>query len=362
MKRKKENARRSERRADSTAMTGESSNTHSSESQASSWRDGRQIYPAADDYPLLEDAELKALAKRIEESGLRVPIQTRSVASEDRPYVIDGRNRLDAMEKVLGWQIVNEKGEWHGALALTPGTKPQVEHKQGCTHEQIIAEIDDLNFHRRHLNESQRALLAAKRATATRGGDYTSEQSANLRKAQMTQAEAAERFKVSRRSVQTAAKVMSEAPEKAEAVRKGKKTVHKAASEIEAKKQQQEQKGKLLNGEDAAERFDPEEFKKSVWKGWCQLLKRFDQKRRLDVQREIVNQLFGLSHSAKASAVPEHVIYEDGTKFAVEKVLQERHLLRLKTDKRKPPLQPVKSYDLTEAVIGQPSKKKGGAK
>jgi len=38
---------------------------------------------------------------------------------ESRPYLIDGRNRCDAME-LLGWQIVDGNGNWQGALALIP--------------------------------------------------------------------------------------------------------------------------------------------------------------------------------------------------------------------------------------------------
>ena len=60
-----------------------------------------------------------------------------------------------------------------------------------------------LNLHRRHLSESQRAMVAANIATLGQGGDRKSDQTANLR-FEITQPQAAEKLNVSRRSVNTA--------------------------------------------------------------------------------------------------------------------------------------------------------------
>jgi len=120
-----------------------------------SWRDHWQIHPAADVFPLMSADELRKLADDIAKNGIKVGIQTRSVAGENAPYLIDGRNRLDAMEKVLGWQIVNAKGEWLGALTNVQGGKPKVEHQAGRTHEQIMAEIRAYNIERRHLTKQE---------------------------------------------------------------------------------------------------------------------------------------------------------------------------------------------------------------
>jgi ParB-like chromosome segregation protein Spo0J len=93
-----------------------------------SWRDHWRVHPACECFPIMPPRELHTLADDIGKHGLKVPIQTRNVAGEDQPYLIDDRNRLDAME-LLGWRIIDEHGEWHGALALIPGTVPAVIHR-----------------------------------------------------------------------------------------------------------------------------------------------------------------------------------------------------------------------------------------
>lgn len=64
------------------------------------------------------------------------------------------------------------------------------------------------NLHRRHLQESQRAMVAAKIANISHGGDRRSEQSSNLSLEKMDQRRAAKIMGVSRSSVQSAAKVI----------------------------------------------------------------------------------------------------------------------------------------------------------
>lgn len=66
------------------------------------------------------------------------------------------------------------------------------------------------NLHRRHLNDSQRAMVAASLATYRHGGDRTSDQAADL---PVGQAEAGEVMHVSERSVRNAAKVKREGVE-----------------------------------------------------------------------------------------------------------------------------------------------------
>ncbi len=77
-----------------------------------------------------------------------------------------------------------------------------------------------LNLHRRHLSESQRAVVAAKIANVTHGGDRRSEQAANL--PVVTQAGAAELLNVSERGVRNAKHVLDRgAPELVVAVERG---------------------------------------------------------------------------------------------------------------------------------------------
>jgi hypothetical protein len=133
-----------------------------------SWRDFWKVHPAANVFPLMPPDELRKLAADIDKNGLKVSIQTRAVAGEAAPYVIDGRNRLDAME-LLGWEIVNEKGEWHGALAIVPETKLKVEHLVGYTHKQITAEVIGYNIHRRHLTKQGQVELIGRALKAVTG-------------------------------------------------------------------------------------------------------------------------------------------------------------------------------------------------
>jgi hypothetical protein len=81
-----------------------------------------------------------------------------------------------------------------------------------------------LNLRRRHLSESQRAMVAANIATLPKGANQHAQVCAP------TQTEAADMLNVSRRTVQAAAKVRDEAvPELVEAVQAGAVSVSAAA-------------------------------------------------------------------------------------------------------------------------------------
>ena len=74
----------------------------------SRWRDQLPVHPCADIFPLLDSAELKALADDIAENGIRQEIHLYRYP-DDRLVLLDGRNRLDALE-LLGEEIFNKKG------------------------------------------------------------------------------------------------------------------------------------------------------------------------------------------------------------------------------------------------------------
>ena len=63
-----------------------------------SWRDTITVHPAADLFPLLGDADLMALGEDIKCNGLNTPIA--GIVENDKFILVDGRNRLDAMERV----------------------------------------------------------------------------------------------------------------------------------------------------------------------------------------------------------------------------------------------------------------------
>lgn len=92
--------------------------------------------PEADIYPLLSEDELKALAADIDSNGQRQPI---SLYQGD---ILDGRNRY---------------------LAITRHCKPGIEPKfEDVEPVSPIAFVISLNEKRRHLNDSQRSMAAAK--------------------------------------------------------------------------------------------------------------------------------------------------------------------------------------------------------
>ena len=90
---------------------------------AKSWRDVLPVHPAADLFPLMSADELKALGEDIKKNGLKHEVVLWSPgdcgdgAKERLRYLLDGRNRLDAMERA-GIKFLNDKGEpleIHGA-------------------------------------------------------------------------------------------------------------------------------------------------------------------------------------------------------------------------------------------------------
>lgn len=153
-------------------------------------------HPAADAFPLLSGEAFDNLVADIREHGLLQKIVTLN------GEILDGRNRLRACGEA---GVVPEFIEFDG--------------------DDPVAFVVSTNLHRRHLSESQRAMVASKLATLSRGGNQT----ANLRNAP-TAKEAAEMLNVSARSVETARVVQREAiPEIVEAVEAGDLAVSTAA-------------------------------------------------------------------------------------------------------------------------------------
>jgi hypothetical protein len=144
-------------------------------------------HPATELFPLMADAALDELVADIREHGLRDAIVMHPDGS-----LLDGRNRYRACE-IVG--VEPRTVVWDGEA----GTELDFVVSVNC---------------RRHLNESQRAMVAAKLATGTHGGDRVSEHAANLPHVP-TQAQAAALLNVGERTVRTAAKVRDEAPAEA---------------------------------------------------------------------------------------------------------------------------------------------------
>jgi hypothetical protein len=107
------------------------------------WRDKYKVHPAADVFPMMDDAELAALGEDIKKNGQSIPI----LCWGKEEVLIDGRNRLEAMERI---------GIADQVLAETFYCKDPVTH------------IITFNIRRRHLTKQQQAdlIVAAVKAGA----------------------------------------------------------------------------------------------------------------------------------------------------------------------------------------------------
>jgi len=125
------------------------------------WRDVLPVHPAADLFPMVSTDELTALGEDIKTNGLQVPIVIWSAKNDERNdfYLLDGRNRLDAMEMV-GLQPVNLDWKGGGIHQLKQVEYRKVYGDNGGN--AIIARTDpyafvvSANIHRRQLTAEQK--------------------------------------------------------------------------------------------------------------------------------------------------------------------------------------------------------------
>jgi len=161
-----------------------------------------EAHPIADLFPVMSAGEYKPFLADIRANGQREPIWTY------KGQILDGRNR------------------WRACTEL--GILPQVREYDGDV-DGLPAFVVSLNLHRRHLNESQRALVGAKLANLDNGQRATS---ANVRSSVITQPQAAEMLNVSERSIQTAKAVERDMPELLPRIASGEMTLHEASRKV----------------------------------------------------------------------------------------------------------------------------------
>jgi hypothetical protein len=121
--------------------------------QALNWRDHLKVHPAADLFPLMSEPELKELGEDIKKNGLkeRIWLWAEGEPRDDySPYLVDGRNRLDAMERA-GLEVIDGNGQLKPELYCVAF---------GCRHGPYDAVIS-LNIHRRHLTAEQKREIVA---------------------------------------------------------------------------------------------------------------------------------------------------------------------------------------------------------
>jgi hypothetical protein len=179
----------------------ESRNTPS-EQYPSAWRKRYAVHPAADVFPMMSDAELEELGEDIKTHGLNNPIVL-STDDYGADWLVDGRNRLEAMERA---GIIDRLDRRSEAYACGDA----------------VSHVISLNIRRRHLTKQQQAdlIVAAVRACRQDGevpkqrhveGKAGSEKDAEKAKAVETAAE----HGISKRTVERSiAKAKGKTPRK----------------------------------------------------------------------------------------------------------------------------------------------------
>jgi hypothetical protein len=129
-----------------------------------SWRDVVEIHPAAELFPLMSPAEIKALGNDIRRNGLRIPTIWWRDRTTDKLYLLDGRNRLDALE-AIGRNLVNDFAAPCDRWPLNLNSNhlyelplPGRSEIYPDPYEYVLS----ANIHRRHLTAEQKRDLIAK--------------------------------------------------------------------------------------------------------------------------------------------------------------------------------------------------------
>jgi 16S rRNA G966 N2-methylase RsmD len=166
-------------------------------------------HPVADLFPLMSDAEYQPFKADIAANGQREPIWVY------KGLILDGRNR---------WRACSE-------LGILPDVREYGGDEAGLT-----AFVISLNLHRRHLSESQRAVIGARLANAGEGGDHRSDHWTNCSSGQVTQAVAAKMLNISTMSIKRAKSIEREAPELLPRIAAGELNLREAQQKVDSRK------------------------------------------------------------------------------------------------------------------------------
>jgi len=118
--------------------------------KSKSWRDVLKIHPAAELFPLMSEAELKELAANIKVNGVQIPILL--WWHDEQCHLVDGRNRLDALE-LNGYRLVRSGKILWAHLDVPINAVVDVDPWEAAI---------SANIHRRHLTAEQKRELIAK--------------------------------------------------------------------------------------------------------------------------------------------------------------------------------------------------------
>lgn len=162
-----------------------------------------EFHPLANLFPLIEGGDFHALVEDIREHGVRDPI----VMFEQQ--VLDGRNRYRALVQLTETGEVLGRGWGHRAGNCLTSSELNPPHIwfvrfNAAFEGDPLAWVISKNLKRRHLDESQRAMVAARLSNMGHGGDRRSDQVANLPLDNIGQKAAAAMLNVSPRSLRSA--------------------------------------------------------------------------------------------------------------------------------------------------------------
>ena len=146
--------------------------TANNSKQAKRWRDVLPVHPAAELFPLMSEAELRDLANDIEANGLFEKVAV--IEQDGILYLLDGRNRLDALE-LLGRKIfvskyspdaigkplkrMTRKKPSEALAADHDHSSPSLEFFENGSIDNPFAFVLSKNVHRRHLTPEQKRPL-----------------------------------------------------------------------------------------------------------------------------------------------------------------------------------------------------------
>jgi hypothetical protein len=130
-----------------------------------SWRDVLKVHPAAKLFPMMSADELRELGEDIKKNGLKTDIIFWSpTIDSESAYLLDGRNRLDAMEAAGLLRLRKEHDNWGCILEQIKSHATLVE---GSTGTDPYSFVISLNICRRHLTAEQKREIIAKLLKAT---------------------------------------------------------------------------------------------------------------------------------------------------------------------------------------------------
>ncbi len=194
------------------------------------------IHPAAAAFPMMSDVELDRLATDIRENGLQEP------GTLWRGQLLDGRNRQDACHRAgVDFRVRDieaEVGKQDGRGAFDP-----------------VTFVISKNVSRRHLTESQRAIVAARLANLKRGSNQHEEKVDGQICTSTSVDSAATLLSVSPRSVKSARKLLAEGTDVVvRAVESGGLSLNAAQQVVRTVPDKEQQAALLTQGSEAVKR------------------------------------------------------------------------------------------------------------